>query len=127
MLFMLELEPDSYISNSHYTIFDIKRFLPIAVNLEKPRKQNQPKSCYNCQDTGTLNAHTNYSHSVSFLLKHSKSLTIWTNLAYKDKTDGSNKNNISADLVDSNSLPNLIFMMQTNINNMCISVNLNLP
>lgn len=48
---LVELEPSKDSGKSH-PIFELKRLLNMVILVEVPRKQNQPKQCYNCQEYG---------------------------------------------------------------------------
>lgn len=48
---LVELEPRKDNGKSH-PIFELKRLLNMVILVEVPRKQNQPKQCYNCQEYG---------------------------------------------------------------------------
>ena len=48
---IVELEPSDDNSKSH-PIFNLKRLLNMVITVEQPKKNNQPKQCYNCQEYG---------------------------------------------------------------------------
>lgn len=48
---IIELVPSDDNSKSH-PIFDLKRLLNMVITVEEPKKNNQPKQCYNCQEYG---------------------------------------------------------------------------
>jgi len=48
---LVELEPCKDNTKSH-PIFELKRLLNMVITVEVPKKNNQPKQCYNCQEYG---------------------------------------------------------------------------
>lgn len=79
----VELEP---CNEKSHPIFELKRLLNMVVSVEEPKKNNQPRQCYNCQEYG----HTKNSCFLTPICaicaeKHA------TNLCDKDKKDTSAK------------------------------------
>lgn len=48
---LIELEPTKESAKTH-PIFDLKRLLNMVITVEEPKKNNQPKQCFNCQEYG---------------------------------------------------------------------------
>lgn len=48
---LIELEPTPESAKTH-PIFELKRLLNMVITVEEPKKNNQPKQCFNCQEYG---------------------------------------------------------------------------
>lgn len=48
---LIELEPTTESAKTH-PIFELKRLLNMVITVEEPKKNNQPKQCFNCQEYG---------------------------------------------------------------------------
>lgn len=80
---LVELEP---LQGKTHPIFDLKRLLNMVVTVEEPKKNNQPKQCYNCQEFGHTKNRCFLTPVCAICAeKH------LTNMCDKDKTDKSAK------------------------------------